>query len=103
MNPPTGGPMTGPINAGTLTNDIARTKSDFGTVRSRTSRPTGTISAPPMPCRIRAATRAGSELAMPQAIDPKVNTTIAALKTRRAPNRSAVQPLIGMNTARLNK
>ena len=29
--------------------------------------------------------------------------TIAPLKTRRAPNRSAVQPLIGMKTARLSK
>src|SRR5947207_15117346 len=29
MSPPTGGPMTGPINAGTLTNDIARTKMGF--------------------------------------------------------------------------
>ncbi len=103
MSPPTGGPITGPINAGTLTNDIARTKSDFGTVRSRTSRPTGTISAPPMPWTMRAATRVGSESAKPQPTDPKVNTTIAALNTRRAPNRSAVQPLIGMNTARLSK
>ena len=40
---------------------------------------------------------------MPQAIEPKVKTTIARLNTRRAPNRSAVQPLIGMNTARLSR
>ena len=40
---------------------------------------------------------------MPQPIEPKVKTTIAALNTRRAPNRSAVQPLIGMNTARLSR
>jgi len=72
-------------------------------VRSNTSRPTGTINAPPMPWRMRAATRAASEFAMPQPIEPKVKTTIAALKTRLAPNRSAVQPLIGMNTARLSK
>ena len=46
---------------------------------------------------------AGSELAQPQPIEPSVNTTIAALNTRRAPNRSAVQPLIGMKTARLSR
>ena len=103
MKPPSGGPMTGPISAGTLTNDIARTRSDFGTVRSSTSRPTGTINAPPMPCKMRAATSAGSEVAMPQPIEPKVKTTIASVKTRRAPKRSAVQPLIGMNTARLSR
>ncbi len=40
---------------------------------------------------------------MPQPIEPSVKTTIAALNTRRAPNRSAVQPLIGMNTARLSR
>ena len=56
-----------------------------------------------MPCTMRAATSAASELAMPQPIEPKVKTTIAALNTRRAPNRSAVQPLIGMNTARLSR
>ena len=61
-------------------------------------------SAPrPCPGRMRAATRAASELAIPQPIEPKVKTTIATLNTRRAPNRSAVQPLIGMNTARLSK
>jgi hypothetical protein len=56
-----------------------------------------------MPCTIRAATKPDSELAKPQPIEPKVKTTIARLKTRRAPNRSAVQPLIGMNTARLSR
>ena len=103
MNPPNGGPITGPISAGTLTYDIARTSSDFGTVRSSTRRPTGTIIAPPMPWRMREATSAASELDRPQAIEPRVKTTIAEPNTRRAPNRSAVQPLIGMNTARLNR
>ena len=31
--------------------------------------------------------------------EPSVNTTIAARKTVRAPKRSAIQPLNGMNTA----
>ena len=34
--------------------------------------------------------------------DPSVNSPIAEANTRRVPNRSAIQPLIGMNTARLN-
>ena len=34
-----------------------------------------------------------------QPIEPAMNTTIAARNTVRAPNRSAVQPLAGMNTA----
>ena len=103
IKPPSGGPITGPISAGTLTNDIARTSSDFGTVRNSTSRPTGTIKAPPMPCRMRAPTSSGSVVETPQAIEPRVKTTIAKLNTRRAPNRSAVQPLIGINTARLSR
>src|SRR5579871_4447763 len=98
-----GGPMTGPIRAGTLTNDIACTSSDLGMVRSNTSRPTGTIKAPPIPWTMRAPTRAGSDVAMPQPIEPSVNTMMARLNTRRAPKRSAVQPLTGMKTARLNR
>ena len=35
----------------------------------------------------------------PQAIEPSVNTAIAAQKVRRMPNRSATQPETGMNTA----
>ncbi len=54
--------MIGPIRAGTLTYDIARTSSVLGKVRSRISRPTGTIIAPPMPCTMRAATSIHSEL-----------------------------------------
>ncbi len=34
-----------------------------------------------------------------QPIEPIMKTAIAALNTVRAPNRSAVQPLAGMNTA----
>ena len=95
--------MIGPISAGTLTYDIARTRSVFGKLFSRISRPTGTIIAPPMPCTMRAATSIHSELEKPQPIEPIVNTTIAAVNTRRAPKRSAVQPLIGTKTARLSR
>ncbi len=57
MNPPSGGPRIGPISAGMTSQDSACTMSALATLRSRTSRPTGTIIAPPIPCRNRAATR----------------------------------------------
>ena len=82
---------------------MAATSSDFGTVRSSTSRPTGTIMAPPMPCNTRAATRKDSDSARPHSTEPTVNTMMAARNTRRAPKRSAIQPEVGMKTARLSR
>ncbi len=38
----------------------------------------------------------------PHKIDPRVKRPIAAAKTRRVPNRSAIQPLSGMKTATLS-
>ena len=103
MNPPTGGPTTGPISAGADSHAMAATSSDFAAVRSSSRRPTGTIMAPPMPCRMRAPTRNGSVSARPHSTEPKVNTRIAARNTVRAPKRSAIHPLMGMNTARLSR
>jgi len=40
-------------------------------------------------------------LDMPQRKDPSVKIPIAEANTRRVPNLSAIQPLIGMKTARL--
>jgi hypothetical protein len=57
MKPPSGGPITGPINAGIVTQAIAFTSSLLSIERSSTSRPTGVIIAPPMPCRMRAMTK----------------------------------------------
>ncbi len=99
MKPPSGGPITGPISAGMVSQASAEMSSDFGTVRRITSRPTGTIIAPPMPWMMRNRTKSGSPCAKPQAAEPSVNTTMAARKTLRAPKRSATQPLNGMNTA----
>ena len=81
---------------------MARMSSDLANVRTRVSRPTGTIMAPPQPCRMRQATSRWMLLDMPQRNDPSVKRPIAEAKTRRVPNRSAIQPLIGMKTARLN-
>jgi hypothetical protein len=75
--------------------------SDLAKVRTMVSRPTGTIMAPPQPCSTRHATSKWMLLDMPQKNDPKVNSPIADPNTRRVPNRSAIQPLIGMKTARL--
>ena len=78
---------------------MARTSSLLAVVRSTTSRPTGTIIAPPMPCSTRVATSIGRFTANAQPIEASVKIAIAVPKTRRAPNRSASQPLIGMSTA----
>src|ERR1700689_1630618 len=103
MNPPIGGPTTGPSTAGTVRYDIAVTSSDLAMVFSTIRRPTGTIMAPPKPCKMRAATSSGNDCESPQRTEPVVKMIIAARKTVRAPNRSAIQPLIGMKTARLSR
>src|SRR3954453_21283559 len=99
MKPPSGGPITGPISAGTVTHAMAATRALLSMERSSTSRPTGVIIAPPMPCRIRAMTKSVTEDDSAQPIEPAMNTAIAIENTIRAPKRSAVQPLAGMNTA----
>src|ERR1017187_7737986 len=70
INPPAIGPSIGPTSPGIATKLIARTSSDFANVRARVSLPTGTIMAPPHPCRIRHATRTWMLLDIPQRNDP---------------------------------
>jgi hypothetical protein len=89
MKPPRGGPSTGPIRAGTVSQAMADTMSLLATVRSSTSRPTGTIMAPPMPWNSRAATRKPRLRDWPHRMLPRVNTMMASRKIRRAPKRSA--------------
>ena len=43
--------------------------------------------------------KSSSDVAKPQAAEPRVKMTMAARNTVRAPKRSAAQPLTGMNTA----
>jgi hypothetical protein len=52
---------------------------------------------------MRATTKPESEFAKAQPIEPSTKIAIAARNTVRAPNRSAVQPLAGMNTASESK
>ena len=101
ISPPTVGPSSGPISAGMITKFIAISNSDLGKVRMIVSLPTGIIIAAPIPCRMRAATSIGTLSERPQRIDDKVKIATALLNTRRVPKRSAIQPLIGMHTARL--
>ncbi len=89
--------------AGVSSHAIAAIRSVLSVERSRISRPTGTIMAPPMPCTMRASTSTSTESASAQAADPSVNTTMATRNTVLAPSRSAIWPLAGMNKARLNK
>ena len=62
---------------------------------------TGIIIAAPMPCSVRAATSIGTFTDKPQTIEERVNSVTAIANTRRVPKRSAIQPLTGMQTARL--
>ena len=57
MNPPSGGPPSGPTSAGMVSNAMAPTSSLRCVERTRTRRATGVIIAPPMPCRKRASTK----------------------------------------------
>jgi len=66
-------------------------------------RPTGTIIAPPKPCTARAMIKPSSVSVKAQAKEASVKTAIASRNTCRAPKRSAIQPLIGIKTAKLKR
>jgi hypothetical protein len=91
----------GPTRPGMATKLMALMSSDFSKVRTMVRRPTGSIIAPPQPCRMRQATSRWISFEMPQRNEPRVKMPMADEKTRRVPKRLAIQPLIGMKTARL--
>jgi hypothetical protein len=99
MKPPSAGPISGPISAGSVTQTMALTSSRRSTLRTRMRRATGVIMAPPTPWMMRATTNSQSEPESAQPIEPSMKTPIAVRNTVRAPKRSAVQPLTGMQTA----
>src|SRR5580700_7129301 len=101
--PPTIGPTVGPIIAGIVIQFIAETRPDRGKLRSRIRRPTGVIIAPPNPCRPRITSIIGRLDDKPHRADPAAKIAIATQNTTRVPSRSAIQPLTGMKTARLNR
>src|SRR3954452_14628100 len=97
------GPTIGPIIDGIVIQFIAETRAARGKLRSRTSLPTGVIIAPPNPCTTRIAISIGRLSAIPHSAEPPAKISTAAQNTRRDPKRSAIQPLTGMNTARLSR
>jgi len=82
---------------------MALIRSLLAVLRRTTSRPTGTIIAPPTPWSTRMATSSGRPVLAAHRIEAAVNREIAAANTVRAPYRSAAQPLIGMNTAKVTR
>jgi hypothetical protein len=68
---------------------MARIRSALAVARSTASRPTGTISAPPTPCRIRVAVSVPRFGARAHPTEATVKIMIASVNTRRTPNRSA--------------
>ena len=98
--PASGGPISGPTRAGMVNQPMALSSFSLGLEPTTMRRATGVIIAPPMPWRIRKTTSCSSELEKPQSTEPARKTVMATRNTRRAPNRSAAQPLTGTNTAR---
>ena len=97
--PPSVGPTSGPIRPGSVTKLIAARKSVRGTTRKHRE--------PSDRQQHRAADALqharGDELGEPRATahasEPSVNSTIAAMNTRRVPSRSASQPDAGISIA----
>jgi hypothetical protein len=83
--PPTSGATTGASSAGHTMYDTIRGMSGLAAPESATSRPTGTIIAPPAPCTTRSATRVPRSGAAAHATEASVNRAIALSRTRRAP------------------
>ena len=84
-------------------NAIVRSSSLFGVSASTTRRPTGTIIAPPTPCRTRIATSSARLVLSAHPSEASVKTAIAVRKMRRAPNRIVSQPLTGISTASVTR
>ena len=93
--PPSTGPSMGPTSPGMATKLMALMSSDLAKARTMVSRPTGSIMAPPQPCRMRQATSKWMLFDMPQSNEPSVKMPMAEANTRRVPKRLAIQPLIG--------
>ena len=81
MAPPTRGPSIGATKEGTETKLMARISSDLAKVRTMVILPTGSIIAPPQPCRMRQITSQWMSRVKPQSREPRVNMPIAAANT----------------------
>ena len=103
IQPPRAGASTGASSAGQVRYAVASSRSRFAVARRTTSRPTGTIIAPPMPCRIRATTSIHRLLLTAQSAEATVNVAMAQSSIRRPPNRSVSQPLTGIPMAMVTR
>jgi len=99
MKPPSGGPSTGASSEGQTISAMAAMTSDLPALRSTRVRPTGAITPAAMPCKALAATSCPRLCARPQANEASVKVAMAMENTRRASQRSASQPLLGMTAA----
>ena len=97
--PPSVGPISGPMSPGMATKLMADSSSSRGKCCRITSRPTGSSTAAPSPCSTRAAISCDRSLESAQAAEPAENSTMALRNTRCDPKRSASQPLAGISAA----
>ncbi len=95
--------MIGAANAGQVRIAIARTSPCRSPPLSTTSRPTGTIKAPPTPCKTRQAHSSIKEFEAAQSPEATVKIRMAHMNTVREPSRSVIQPLNGITIARVTK
>ncbi len=65
--------------------------------------PTGANIPPPAPWITRKNTSSGRLWAKPHNAEPRVNTTMAVIRTLLPPNRSPNHPDAGMKTAKLTR
>jgi hypothetical protein len=101
--PPRNGATIGAASAGQVRIAMAVTSWSRPARRSTTSLPTGTISAPPRPCRIRHSVNSTRPEEAAQRADAIVKSAMAPTKTVREPTRSVIHPLTGMNTASVTR
>ena len=99
MKPPSGGPRIGPVSAGIVSQAIAETSSLLGVpAPAAAARPESSSSRPCL-AGTATSTKEWIELAVAQATEPSTKTPIAMRKMFLAPNRSHIQPEIGMKMA----
>src|SRR5260221_14248948 len=97
--PPSSGPATMVIDVNADHVPIALPRSLSGNVALMMARLPGTMSAAPMPCKLRNPMRAAIFGASPHATEPAVNTATPIAKMRLRPNRSPKAPPVSMSDA----
>ncbi len=91
--------MIGPSSIGTPSTAITRPMRCGPAARVMIAMPTGISMPPPRPCRTRKVMSEPMFHAVLHSADPSTNSTSAVMYIRRAPYRSAAQPLSGMTVA----